>query len=302
VENVSPLTPRLYSLLLESLTERGLTLADISSSSTLDRFEASPLTDVSTGRIKALLAREEAVEPMLRRWDDAGLALLCRTDSGYLKKLITKLEHSAPPFIFCAGGLDALNEPVIAIVGSRNADRDALEFAAEFSATAARVGIVVVSGGARGIDSAAMRGALEEGGRVVGVLAGDLGKSAGSPDNEAMIRSGRLMLMGLRLPETPFTIPSAMERNKVIYALADSAVIVCADDRKGGTWAGAEENGRRGWTPAFVRKEDKGGGTARLLSEGWVRELPSDALQDPLQLLSDSGQNDDAGKPLSLSF
>jgi len=279
-----------------------LSLADLSDTAAFGRYEANPLPDLPAARISALLARDEAIEGMLKRWSDAGISIVCRSDPGYPSKLKSKLEYSAPPLIYFAGALEMLNEPAIAMVGSRNADREALEFTIALGAASARSGITVVSGGARGIDSAAMKGALEEGGCVAGVLAGDLLKSACSPDNESLITSGRLTLIGLRLPESPFTVPAAMERNKAIYALADAAAIICADEGKGGTWAGAEENGRRHWTPAFARNSDPKSGTAKLISKGWATELPSNALDNPMQLLSNPAPDSNGGQTLGFGF
>jgi len=301
-ENVFPLTPREYSLLVETLAERELNLAELSNPSVFARYKASPLADLQPARIEALLAREDAFEPMLHRWSDTGVSLICRSDPSYPAKLKSKLEYSAPPLLYFAGDLKMLAEPVIAIVGSRNADREELEFTAAFGAAASRSGITVVSGGARGVDSAAMKGALEEGGCVVGVLAGDLLKSIMSPDNEAAINSERLTLIGLRAPETPFTIPAAMERNKAIYALADAAVIICADEGKGGTWAGAEENGRRRWTTAFAKGGSTGSGTAKLISKGWALDLPEGAIDDPTRLIGSIDEPKPDGQTLGLGF
>ena len=301
-EPVSPLTPREYSLLVETLREREISLAELSLPDVFARYEANPLSDLPPIRLTALLAREEAVEAMLKRWAEAGISLVCREDGTYPAKLKSKLEHSAPPLLYVAGDLAMLNEPVLAMVGSRNADREALEFTVALGASCARAGITVVSGGARGVDSAAMKGALEEGGCVAGVLAGDLMRSVALPENESLISSGRLTLIGMRAPESPFTVPAAMERNKAIYALADAAVIVCADEGKGGTWAGAEENGRRRWTVAFARLDTFAGGSAKLISRGWAMELPANVIDDPMRLLSAQVPDTKGGETLGLGF
>ena len=78
--------------------------------------------------------------------------------------------HDPPQTIFVKGDLDALRAPSVAIVGSRAASPYALEVARRLGADLARRNIAVVSGLARGVDSAAHRGALESGGVTIAVF------------------------------------------------------------------------------------------------------------------------------------
>ncbi|HEX3343607.1 MAG TPA: DNA-processing protein DprA, partial [Polyangiaceae bacterium] len=84
-------------------------------------------------------------------------------DPGYPSRLRGATE--APASLSAAGGpLEA--ERVVAIVGSRKATKEAIEFAQSLASTLARNDVVVVSGGALGIDAAAHRGALAVDGRT----------------------------------------------------------------------------------------------------------------------------------------
>ncbi len=66
-----------------------------------------------------------------------------------------------------------------------------------------------------------------------------------------------------------------MARNKYIYCLADAAIVVAADREQGGTWHGAMENLKRGWTPLWVKPHpDPASGNAELIRRGG-RELPA---------------------------
>jgi len=114
-----------------------------------------------------------------------------------------------------------------------------------------------------------MGGALDAGGRVVGVLADSLARSALAVDSRQALRDGRLVLVSAADPNARFTVGRAMDRNKYLYGLGDWAVVVNATEGKGGTWAGAVENLKRGWVPVFVRAgETAGSGNRALLEKG----------------------------------
>src|SRR6202008_231552 len=106
---------------------------------------------------------------------------------------------------------------------------------------AARAQRTIISGGARGIDQSAMSGVLEAGGTAAGVLADGLERSALNRDHRSYLRDRQLVLLSPYDPQAGFNIGNAMQRNKLIYALADAALVIQADHGKGGTWAGATE-------------------------------------------------------------
>ena len=112
---------------------------------------------------------------------------------------------------------------------------------------------------------------LNEGGCAVGVLADDLARCAVSAGARTAIVDGSLVLISPFEPETRFFIYNAMARNKLIYTLADYALVINAEYEKGGTWAGAKENLDKGWTPLFVRTADNvPAGNMHLLELGAV--------------------------------
>jgi predicted Rossmann fold nucleotide-binding protein DprA/Smf involved in DNA uptake len=141
---------------------------------------------------------------------------------------------------------------------------------------AAAAGRAVISGGAKGIDRAAMSGALEARGIVLGVLADSLERAALARENRDNLMEHKLTLISPYDPLAGFNVGHAMQRNKIIYALADAALIVTSDFEKGGTWAGAiEQLERLHFVPVFIRDEDKTGkGNAALLRRG-ARRWPN---------------------------
>ena len=119
---------------------------------------------------------------------------------------------------------------------------------------AARAGRTLVSGGAKGIDLAAMNGALEAGGSACGVVASGLSKMVTHREHRDLLLEGRLTLVSPYDPAAGFNVGHAMQRNKLIYALADAALIVNSDEGKGGTWTGAvEQLEKLRFAPLYVR-------------------------------------------------
>jgi predicted Rossmann fold nucleotide-binding protein DprA/Smf involved in DNA uptake len=98
-----------------------------------------------------------------------------------------------------------------------------------------------------------MGAALDAGGIALGVLADSLERTVRQPDLRQLLLDGQLVLLTPYAPTAGFSVGGAMGRNKVIYGLADFAVVVSSDFQTGGTWAGAAEALKAGWCPVFAR-------------------------------------------------
>lgn len=138
----------------------------------------------------------------------------------------------APPLVTVRGDASALIRPMVAIVGARNASAAGRAFAQRLASDLGRAGLVVVSGLARGIDTAAHEASLETG--TVAVLAGGLDRIY-PPENVPLLR--RIEERGSGITEMPFGfVPRAREfprRNRIIAALSLGTVIVEAAMRSG---------------------------------------------------------------------
>ena len=156
------------------------------------------------------------------------------------------------------------------MVGSRHVDEEAVGFTEQVGRISAEAHRTIVSGGAKGIDRAAMLGALSAGGDAVGVLADSLERAALARDYLEPLRAGRLLLISPYDPAAGFNVGHAMQRNKLIYALAEAALVVTSDFEKGGTWAGAvEQLDRCRFVPVFARTGvNVGRGNPALLQRG----------------------------------
>ncbi|MGV3551868.1 DNA-processing protein DprA [Rhizobium sp.] len=141
--------------------------------------------------------------------------------------------EGAPPLLAVKGDISALHQPAIGIVGARNCSVAGAKFAAMIARDVGRAGYTIVSGFARGIDTAAHRASLNTG--TVAVLAGGLDKPY-PPENEPLI-SELLDANGLLLSEMPFGWePRAKDfprRNRLIAGIALGLVVTEAAARSG---------------------------------------------------------------------
>ncbi len=219
---------------------------------------------VDRARLEALLARGFRLSLALEQWQARGIWAISRADAGYPRLLKDRLCEKSPPVLYGCGEQSLLDAGGLAVVGPRDAGPELLAYTREVGELAARAGRPVVSGAARGVDQTAMTGALEAGGRAVGVLHSDLAGASTRRGNRYLLLCGQLLLVSQFDPSVRrFHVQNAMERNHVIYGLADAALVVDALVDKGGTRAGARaqlernrrraERGRGGVCPIWVR-------------------------------------------------
>lgn len=247
---------------------------------------------VETGRLVALLGRGFQLSQALERWQARAIWVMSRADAAYPRVLKRRLHEDAPAVLYGCGEVALLSQGGLAVVGSRHVDTSLLEATARIGGLVAQAGRVLVSGGAKGIDQAAMAGAADVGGAVVGVLADSLERVAVARANRDRLMAGRLVLVSPFDPAAGFHVGLAMQRNKLVYALADAALVVSSDLGKGGTWAGAVEQlerlarlGRLGGVPVYVRwpvQEAPSAGLAALRDQGaqvWPEPQDVSALQ-----------------------
>ncbi len=143
--------------------------------------------------------------------------------------------EAAAPGLWCAGSLEGLALPCVAIVGTRAATAYGRQLAHRFAADLGRAGCCIVSGLALGIDAAAHEGALEAGAPTVGVLGS--GHSCFFPPRNLSLAEQILAAGGAVLSPYPpgqKAWPSQfLERNGIVAALADAVLVVEAPARSG---------------------------------------------------------------------
>jgi predicted Rossmann fold nucleotide-binding protein DprA/Smf involved in DNA uptake len=247
------LTPGEYKRLARHLREIQHEPADLVSPNAPEIFRAcQPVIDET--RLQKLLARGFLLSQVIERWQARAIWVISRADADYPRRLKARLREDAPAVLYGCGDMSLLDSGGLAVVGSRHVDDTLIDYTIAVGRLAVRAGRTLVSGGARGIDQAAMRGALEAGGKVCGVLADSLEKTTMNREHRNLLLEGQLTLISPYDPSAGFNVGNAMQRNKLIYALAVASLVVSSDLNKGGTWAGAvEQLDKLRLVPVYVR-------------------------------------------------
>lgn len=264
-----PLTWAEYMKLASYLKRRNLRPADLltdRANGILNEDELSSQCD----QVANLLERGFQLSRVAERWARRGIWVISVHDAHYPSRLKDRLGNQAPPLLYGCGDVQLLDSGGLAVVGSRNAHDNTFEYANAIGKCAAKSQCPVVSGGARGVDQAAMSGCLTSGGVVLGVLSERLERVAMSSENREALMENQLVVVSPYDPQAGFNVGNAMRRNKMIYALADAGLVVESTYGKGGTWAGAiEQLDRLQFVPVYVRSHDDRNRALRtLVSKG----------------------------------
>ena len=267
-ESAKPLTNAEWGRFALWLKEKSITPADLLVADPNTLLQGWHDARISAERIIELLNRGHSLALAMEKWQRAGLWVVTRSDPEYPKRLKQRLKTDSPPVLFGCGNKALLNAGGLAVVGSRNASDPDLAFTDQVGAKAAKEDIAIVSGGARGVDETAMLGAMKQGGVVIGVMADSLLKAATSSKWRKGLMDGHTVLISPFYPEAGFNAGNAMARNKYIYCLADSSLVIHSG-QKGGTLNGAEENLKKVWVPLWVKQTaDKDAANADLATKG----------------------------------
>ncbi|MGY4025954.1 DNA-processing protein DprA [Aeromonas rivuli] len=267
-EDEKPLTNAEWGRFALWLKEKSMTPADLLVTDPKALLNGWYDARISADRIVHLLNRGHSLALAMEKWQRAGLWVVTRSDTEYPWRLKQRLKTDSPPVLFGCGNKALLNAGGLAVIGSRNASDVDLAFTNEVGAKAALEGIAIVSGGARGVDETAMLSTMRQGGIVIGVMTDSLLKAATSSKWRSGLMGGYAVLVSPFYPEAGFSAGNAMGRNKYIYCLADSSLVVHSG-KKGGTLNGAQENLKRAWVPLWVKATtDKDAANADLVAMG----------------------------------
>jgi DNA processing protein len=251
-------------------------------------LEAIPELAARGGGRPPRLASQVAVEREARRVDELGARYLF-LGKGLYPALLAEVD-SAPPALIAKGDLSLLERPAVAMVGARNASAAACRFARLLTQGLGEAGLVLVSGLARGIDTAVHDASLVSG--TVAVIAGGI-DIVYPPENEERQRA--IAERGLLLAEQPPGIePRARHfpyRNRIIAGLAMGTVVVEAAPKSGSliTARYAAEFGRDVMAVPGSPLDPRAQGCNQLIREGAILVQSADDVMEtirPFQLRS----------------
>jgi DNA processing protein len=223
-----------------------------------------------------------------------GIAIMTQAASDY-PRLLREI-HDPPPILFRRGSLTSQDNLAIAIVGTRHATQYGRRQAERLAGSLARAGMTVVSGMARGIDAAAHQGALDAGGRTIGILASGV-LNIYPPEHTELAE--RIVQQGVLLSESPsFSKPrpgSFPRRNRLITGMSVGVVVVEASERSGAlvTANHATEQGRDVFAVPGRVDSRVSRGCHRLIREGAkLVESAEDILEELGPLVESTRQPD----------
>ncbi len=215
--------------------------------------EVPHVDSVALARARELLSRADDVARAMEAYREQGYAILTKQDECWPKRLNRLPAAQRPHFLFARGNLSLLsNCCAVAVAGSRSIQPYTDSLARRAGQALAAEGLTMVCGGARGVDTAAQRGLLELGGKLILVPAKAVRQLTASPELAQALSEDRLLILCDAPPDEHFSAQKAIARNHTIYALGEAALVVASRNGIGGSWHGATDCLRGGYTPLYV--------------------------------------------------
>lgn len=190
-------------------------------------------------RILALLEEEDVLAHYLSKGKRMGCVPVTRVSEDYPALLRQRLGLDSPGCLWAKGDLSILNEEAVALVGSRDLQKENGRFAEAVGKVAAEKGWTLISGNARGADRAAQEACMAAGGKVISIVADDLARQTVQP--------GVLYLSEDGYAES-FSTQRALSRNRFIHAMGRIVFVAQSGLGKGGTWDGTVKNLKNDWS------------------------------------------------------
>lgn len=193
-----------------------------------DRFPTLGKGTLNRASLESLHALEE--DKLYEEYEsfcEAGIELVHPGHALFPESLSRPMEHGASPILFCKGMLSLLKSPGVAIVGSRKASDEGIKIARQLAADLASHGENVISGYAKGIDTAAHSGALDQEGTTTIVLSqGILHFSKKKKIFGNLDLARNTLVVSQFLPSAGWNPANAMMRNKLVCALSKAVIVV----------------------------------------------------------------------------
>ena len=246
-------------------------------------LEALPGLSRQGGRRKAVATPSRAAASReIEATEAAGARLVVLGEADYPPPLAEIADP--PPLLAVKGAAHLLSRPTLAVVGARNASANGVRFTTKLAAELGARGLVIASGLARGVDTAAHRGALQTG--TVAVLAGGIDVIY-PPENEGLY--GEIAELGVVIAESATgTEPQARHfprRNRLISGVSLGALVVEAAPRSGSliTARMALEQGREVFAVPGSPLDPRARGDNHLIRQGATLTENADDVMEVLE-------------------
>ena len=217
-------------------------------------------------RIYGLLSGTNQLREYLRRAEACDCYPITRMNTAYPVAVRKRLGLDSPGVLWAKGDRSFLNQPAVAVIGSRELREENRKFAETVGCRIAQQGYILVSGNAKGADKTAQEACLEAGGKVISIVADSLQK-------QPLRRN--ILYLSLDDFDQSFSAQRALHRNHVIHAMASLTIAAQCTLGKGGTWDGILTNLKHGWNPVCIF-EDGSEATEELQNRGVQRITPED--------------------------
>ena len=267
---------------VHSALERWKTPEALLEAALADREELLQTTGITPNTVERLReAAEMKLDKALEAMERKNIRLMLQSDEEYPAAL-NGIE-APPPYLFVRGDITPADEVAVAIVGTRHATEYGRGAAENFAAAFAQRGVTVVSGLARGIDTAAHRGALGASGRTFAVCGCGLDIVYPSENKNLM---DEIASNGANISEfAPTAQPQSWHfpaRNRIISGLCAGVVVVEAGERSGAliTSDFAMEQGRDVFAvPGNIHKAQSRGPHALIKAGATLVESADDVIE-----------------------
>lgn len=239
-------------------------------------FTAMGYSYEMASRILRLLGDKQLLEYYLNKGKRSGCVPLTRAGDRYPLRVRKCLGDDSPGCLWAKGDINILREPCVALVGSRDLYEENKCFAQQVGIQAAKQGLVLASGNARGADQTAQEACLESGGKVICVV----------PDSlEKQKQRERVLYLSEEGFDNAFSSQRALSRNRIIHSLGQMTFVAQSSLYTGGTWDGSIRNLKACWSSVFCFRD--GSEAAAELEQMGAQLISTEQLRD-LTLLKDT--------------
>lgn len=175
-----------------------------------------------------------------------GIRMIAQDDEMYPKQVLANMQNEAPALLYCKGHLPLLNKKSIAIVGSRNGENEIFSAAAQCAGELSGQGYSIVSGYAKGVDTAAHSGTLKASGTTIAILSYGISTIEKKKEMEQFQAETNTLFVSQFAPFERFSGQNAMIRNKLVCAMSKALVVIASGPEK-------DETGKNSGTYSAAR-------------------------------------------------